>query len=131
MSFDNPNGPGLSGIAAVDLSAQQYNIVRLSAENAINLVDSAHLSIEGVGVLYTDPQAGEAGSVFNGGHLKVRSGASIAADKNVTCNASGRAVAITSGTGAFCYGKALTASGGDGQMITMDAAVPFWYEGTN
>ena len=130
MAYENPTGPGITAVAAVDLSDQQYNLMRLSAENSVNISSGAGF-VDGIGVLHNKPQSGEYATIYNGGHLKARSGAAVAAGKNVTCNTSGRAIAITSGTGAMCYGKALTASGGDGQIFTIEAVVPFWWEGAN
>lgn len=130
MAYDNPNGPGITAVAAVDLSSQQYNLMVLSAENAVNIASGSGLTTA-LGVLYNQPQLGEHATIYNGGHLKARTGAAVAAGKHVTCNTSGSAVAIASGTGGMSYGKSLTASGGNGQIITIDAVVPFWYEGAN
>lgn len=101
--------------AAADLSAHQYNIVRLSAENTVNVASLATTSTI-AGVLLNKPSAaGQAATVAYFGPARVRAGAATATNLHFTCNGSGRAVAVASG--GIAMGRILEAATADGDIV--------------
>lgn len=109
------------------MATQQYHIVALRAANVINIAsEKVHSSM--LGVLQTKPaNPGNFGTVGIFGKSKVVAGAAITAGVFLTCNGSGRAVAV--GSGDMAFGKALVAAGADGQFITANIFHPFRWSG--
>lgn len=107
--------------AAADLSGKQYHFVRASAANACNQSslggDAAML-----GVLQNNPNTGQAATIAQAGMSKVYAGAAVSANALVTTNGSGRAV--TAASGDMVAGRALEASGNDGEVITVMLQAP-------
>lgn len=112
--------------AAADLSAHQYNLMRLSAANAVN-VASLDTNSGLCGVLLNKPESGEAASIQYAGMGRVRAGASITAGAHITTNGSGRAVAV--GSGDMACGRALEAAGADGDIIDVILYPPIRWAG--
>lgn len=98
-----------SFVANADLSAKQFYLVVNSTGNRIGV---AVAGAAAAGVLQDKPQSGEHGSVMIMGRSRVRAGDTITAGGLFASDATGTAVAVTSGT--YAVGMALTgvASGG-------------------
>ena len=114
MAYDNSK-VCISLNAGGDLSAAQYLFVDMAADGEIDAVSGA--GAKAVGVLQTDPGAqGRAGEVCISGVTKVVAGGTIAAGAQVASNASGEAVAAS--TGNIVLGTALEAAD-SGDIIPM------------
>lgn len=101
--------------ADVDLTSNQYHIMRYSGDHTIDISSgdaSAH-----IGVLQDKPDSGQNGSVLVMGVSKVVAGASITAGKLITSNGSGRAIAATDGSQDVIIGRALEAASNDGEVF--------------
>ena len=113
MAFEIP-GDTVSLDAAGDLSANKFHFV--TAASGVATLAGAGVHV--VGVLQNDPAAaGRAAAIVTSGVSKVVAGAAVAANANVTPNASGRAV--TAGMGDVVAGIALEAAGADGEIISV------------
>lgn len=85
--------PGLK--AAEDLSSSQFYAVKpASTAGEVKVVDAA--SDDCIGILYNEPESGEAAEVACGGVLKGIAGASIDAGKLVSFNTTGQLVTANS-----------------------------------
>ncbi len=71
-----------SMVAAADLTAGQYHFVAASADNTVNLSGNDRV----LGVLYNDPDTGEAAEVATGGVVRVLAGEDITAGAHVGPN---------------------------------------------
>lgn len=116
--------PGL--VAAVDLSAYQYRVMRLSAAKTVN-VASNNLGSSAVGlavgVLLNKPAAaGRAATVANEGTCKVVAGAAVTVDGPITHDGSGYAINAVSGS--IVIGRALEAAGAAGEIFTAQLQPP-------
>lgn len=81
--------------ASADLSASQYHFVDVDSNGQLVVAASPSTVL---GVLQDKPAAaGRAGSVAINGRTKIVFGGTVAAGSAVTCNASGEAVAVTTG----------------------------------
>lgn len=110
--------PGL--IAAADLSAFQYRVVRLSAARTVNVAShNLAASVLGpVGVLQNKPNAaGRAASVAREGLSKAVAGAAVTVNQMVTHDGSGYVIDAVSGSNVI--GRALEAAGAAGEVITV------------
>ena len=114
-----------------DLSQFQNHIIRVSGLRTVGLAtDPADPTI--IGVLHGAPGgAGRATSVAYIGLSKLVAGAAIDQGKMLTTNASGRAIAITSGTASVCIGRAIEAAEGDGNIISCLLTPPTLWAGAN
>lgn len=112
--------------AAANLSAVQYHIMRVSAANKCNISSQATDS-DMCGVLLNKPQSGEAASIAYSGRGRAVAGAAITAGDHLTCNGSGRAITVTSGSMALA--QALEAAGADGQLIDIVQYYPVRWAG--
>lgn len=103
--------------AAGDISVNQFQVVRVVSNNAVN-VASQNSVMRALGVLQDTPSAaGRACRVAIDGESMVMAGAAIAAGVPISHNASGRAITATSG---LCIiGYALEAAAADGDLIRM------------
>lgn len=93
-----------------------YTFVTGAAVNHMQLATDATTSSI-LGVVITDPDSGQMGTVQFDGITKVRAGGSVTLFDAITTNASGRATAHTSGD--VLLGQALQAAGSDGELITI------------
>lgn len=112
MAFKE-NVKSVSLIAGADLSAQQHNLLVINASGQAVLAGAA---ADVDGVLFNAPIAGRVAEVAIDGIVKVRAGGAFAAGANLTSNASGQAVAAT--TGQAVFGKALEA-GVSGRIVSV------------
>ena len=102
--------------AGSDLSAGQFHFVLLASDGQVDLVASAGGDADGV--LYNDPAAaGRAATVAISGIVKVVAGAAVAVGDKVQSDASGRA--ITAASGDHVLGKAVSAAGAAGDVISV------------
>lgn len=108
----------VSRIAGASLTGAQYTMV--SASGNLNVVaPSAGAAV--LGILQNDPASGEEAAVAVGGESKIKLGANLAAGAQFATNASGAAVALT--TGANIVGR-ITVGGNSGEIgsCIIDAA---------
>lgn len=113
--------------AAADLSNQQYHLVRKTTAGTCNF-SSLATDNAASGILQTKPTAaGNHCTVADGGTSKVVAGAAITLGKHITCNGSGRAITVTSGS--MAYGRAESAAGADGDIISVRLYVPVRWAG--
>ncbi len=104
----NSDYSGLVGTRYIFVQATaQYQ-----ANQCINPTSTAVL-----GVMQNNPKVGEAMAIAYAGVSKVVAGEVLVANAIITSNASGRAVAVTSGD--LACGRALEASGADGSIATV------------
>lgn len=118
---------GYTFVAAADLSAKRYHIMRV-IDNAkgINIASLAtHSSM--IGVLQDAPISGQHGSVAFQGVGNITLGAAVNSLVWVTSNGSGRAVAATSGQ--MVCGRLLETGGADGQVVKCLYVPPFRLSG--
>jgi hypothetical protein len=107
-------------LAAADLSAKQYHLMRMSDGKTINQASNA-AGLHNIGVLQNKPAAaGRAATLCLGGVSKVVAGAAITAPALLMSNGSGRAITATSG--GTIVGLAKVDAAADGDVI---AAVIF------
>lgn len=115
-------GPYISAKAASDLSAKQYFIVKITADDEIDLAGAG----EGIGVLTDEPAAGKYGTVQVQGITKVVAGGAISAGDAITSDGNGNAVAATASTsntstgaitGSMVLGRALKTAAQSGDVI--------------
>lgn len=111
--------------ADADLSANIYEIMRVTdGAQRINVASQA-TSTEMVGVLSNKPDAaGRFATVAWSGKHKIRAGAQVnSVGVFLTTNGSGRAVQATSGD--MVVGRAMSTAGGDGEIIESQLSQPF------
>jgi len=96
MAYDSTSGAvDLTVSAAADLSAKQYHIVKLTADNTINLCDG--VDDVPLGVLQNKPgAAGRAAVVRIAGISKLEAGASLSAGAIVATSTGAKAQAAVS-----------------------------------
>lgn len=99
--------------AAVDLSLKEFHIARHNSDGTVGF---ATTPAEAIGVLIDNPLAGETATVQVGDIVQVVTGAAVAVNALLAPNGTGRA--ITGTTGQRCILRALSATGGDGQLAT-------------
>ena len=103
--------------ASGDLSADQYRGVKLASDGEVQVCDSN--GEQAYGVLQNDPDAvGKAATVCIAGLTKAQAGGSISIGDSVAVDADGDF--ITAATSDIIVGVAVTASGGDGEIFTLD-----------
>lgn len=102
-------------VAAADLSAKQFYIVKLdSSSNGVAL--SAAATDTSIGVLQNTPASGEAATVRFLGTSKVVAGAAITKGAYVTADSSGKGAATTTDRD-NAIGIALEAAAADGDIF--------------
>lgn len=108
----------LSIPAGADLSAKQYTFVKISGTGVIAVAAATDAPI---GVLLNDPTTGETAAVAVSGVVKVKASAAIVAGVAVGTTATGTAVTLVPGTDTtkFLLGRAITAAGAAGDIITV------------
>lgn len=111
--------PGL--VAAGDLSAFQYRVMRLSAAKTVNVASHALSSAAAeapCGVLQNNPAAaGRAATVAYEGLSKVKAGATVTVNAMATTNGSGKAIDAVSGS--IVIGRFLEAGSTDELVAIM------------
>jgi len=105
-------------VAAADLSSLQYTFVKLNASGQAAAA-SAATDIP-IGVLQNAPTSGQEAEVLVVGGTKIVAGAAIGEGALIGTSATGRAVALVSGTDTtkFVVGTLLTESGASGDIVT-------------
>lgn len=108
-------------VAGADLSAKQYNFVKLnSSGQAIAVAAATDLPI---GILQNAPTSGQEAEVLIAGGSKLVLGGTVAAAGVVSTSAAGAGVAIVHGTDSTKYalGQAIT-GGASGEIVTVVVA---------
>jgi hypothetical protein len=107
----------LSIPAGADLSAKQYTFVKISGTGVIAAAAATDIP---VGVLLNDPASGETAAVAVSGVVKVKASAAITAGALFGTTSTGTAVTLAAGTDTtkFILGRAITAAGAAGDIIT-------------
>jgi len=101
--------------AASDLSALQYRVVRVVANNAVNIASQSSVA-RAMGILQDTPSSGQACRVAFVGETKAVAGAAIAnVGVQLSHTASGTVIAATSGLCVIGYN--LEAAGADLDVI--------------
>lgn len=115
MAYEKPGEKDGHHRAAADLSALQYRAVLLNGSGlmAQNTTAAGRIS----GVLQNKPLANQACEVMVTGVSKMVAGGTVAQGALVASDNVGRAVAAT--TGNFVIGRAETAAGAAGQIISV------------
>lgn len=115
MAFSDGDLDNFTAVAAQNLLAKQYHIVWFSAAQVIQQASLGTNSAL-AGVIQSVTDSGQNGTVGYGGISKVVAGGSVTANVLITTNGSGRATAAASGD--MAIGRALTAAGADGEVIS-------------
>lgn len=85
----------ISLVAAADLSAKQYHVVKPNSSGQAALANATDTAQ--IGILQDKPTSGVAGNVAVGGVSKAAYGGTIAAGAAVTSDANGKVVTATTG----------------------------------
>ena len=116
-----------SFVAGADLSAKQYYMIKLSADDTV-VICAAATDVP-VGILQNEPASGEVAEVLIGGKGKCVASAAIAAGALIGTDASGKADAKVPGTDTTNYivGQVTKASAADGDVLEglFNFATPF------
>ena len=118
MAEAGPLGPATTWAFTSDYNFANvpYTFVMGAAAGRMQLATVA-TSTSLLGVVITDPDSGQNGTVQFDGITKVRAGGSVTLYDQITTNASGRATAAASGD--VVMGMALEAAGADNEIITI------------
>lgn len=111
------NAVKITLVAGADLSAKQYNFVKLNASGlAIAIAAATDLPI---GVLQNAPLSGQEAEILVTGGTKLVLGGTVATAAIVSPSATGAGVAVVHGTDTtkFALGQAVT-GGASGEIIT-------------
>lgn len=113
----------ISLVAGGDLSALQYNFVKLNSSGEV--VTCAAATDRPIGVLQNDPTSGKTAEVVVVGGTKLKLGGTVTEGGIVSPSATGAGVAIVAGTDTTKYvcGTALT-EGVSGEIITAVVSLP-------
>ena len=105
-------------VAGADLSALQYNFVKINSSG--QAVACAAATDIPVGVLQNAPTSGQEAEVLVVGGTKIVAGAAIGEGAQVGTGSTGKAVALVAGTDTTKYvaGTLLTESAADGNIVT-------------
>lgn len=105
-------------VAGADLSALQYNFVKINS-SGLAVACAAATDIP-VGVLQNAPTSGQEAEVLVVGGTKIVAGAAIGEGAQVGTGSTGKAVALVAGTDTTKYvaGTLLTESAADGNIVT-------------
>ena len=104
-------------VAGADLSAKQYNFVKLNSSG--EAIACAAATDVPVGVLQNAPTSGQEAEVLIVGGTKIVAGATIATPAAIGTGATGKAVALTvTDTTKYVVGSLITASAADGNIVT-------------
>jgi hypothetical protein len=105
-------------VAGADLSALQYNFVKINS-SGLAVACAAATDIP-VGVLQNAPISGQEAEVLIVGGTKIVAGAAIGEGAQIGTGSTGKAVALAAGTDTTKYvvGTLLTESAADGNIVT-------------
>jgi hypothetical protein len=104
-------------VAGADLSAKQYNFVKLNSSG--EAVAIAAITDIPVGVLQNAPTSGQEAEVLVSGGTKLVAGEAITLPAFLSVTSAGKADKIAvSDTTQYVVGQALTAAGADAEVIT-------------
>ena len=104
-------------VAGADLSALQYNFVKLNSSG--QAIACAAATDVPVGVLQNAPTSGQEAEVLIVGGTKIVAGAAITLPANIGTGATGKAVALAvTDTTKYVVGSLITASAADGNIVT-------------
>jgi len=105
-------------VAGADLSALQYNFVKINSSG--QAVACAAATDIPVGVLQNAPISGQEAEVLVVGGTKIKAGAAIGEGAQIGTGSTGKAVALVAGTDTTKYvaGTLLTESAADGNIVT-------------
>ena len=104
-------------VAGADLSAKQYNFVKLNSSG--EAVAIAAITDVPVGVLQNAPTSGQEAEVLVSGGTKLVAGEAITLPAFLSVTSAGKADKIAvSDTTQYVVGQALTAAGADAEVIT-------------
>jgi hypothetical protein len=104
-------------VAGADLSALQYNFVKLNSSG--QAVACSGATDVPVGVLQNAPTSGQEAEVLIVGGTKIVAGAAITVPNAIGTGATGKAVALaTTDTTKYVVGSLITASAADGNIVT-------------
>lgn len=104
----------ISRVAGADLSAAQYKFVESNTAGTVTVANAAGEKV--LGVVQNDPTSGQVAAVAYQGVSKVVAGGTVAIDADIATDASGRAVAAT--TGNKIVGRAIS-GGSVGEIISV------------
>jgi hypothetical protein len=109
MAYEN-QVQSITLVAAADLSAKQYRVVKIDSNGKAAMSDADDL---GIGILQNNPGSGQPATVGYSGVSKALAGGTIAAGARVTSDANGALIAASS-AGDAVVGVAVTgAASGD------------------
>lgn len=109
MAYEN-QVQSITLVAAADLSAKQYRVVKIDSNGKAAMPDADDL---GIGILQNNPGSGQPATVGYGGVSKALAGGTIAAGARVTSDANGALIAAST-AGDAVVGVAITgAASGD------------------
>jgi hypothetical protein len=105
-------------VAGADLSALQYNFVKINS-SGLAVACAAATDIP-VGVLQNAPISGQEAELLIVGGTKIVAGAAIGEGAQIGTGSTGKAVALAAGTDTTKYvvGTLLTESAADGNIVT-------------
>ena len=104
-------------VAGADLSAKQYNFVKLNSSG--QAIAIAAITDIPVGVLQNAPTSGQEAEVLVSGGTKLVAGEAITLPAFLSVTSAGKADKIAvSDTTQYVVGQALTAAGADAEVIT-------------
>ena len=85
----------ISAVAGADLSSSQFKFVESNSSGTVTVTNAA--GEYALGVLQNNPASGQAATVAIGGISKVVLGGTVAINDQISTDASGRAIAATTG----------------------------------
>lgn len=100
------------------MTGGQYKCVAISSSGNVNLV-AASGGLQVDGILYNDPDVGQAATVVVAGVAKVIAGGVVAAGAEVASDSGGLAVTAASGATQFVFGRALVAATAANAVISV------------
>ncbi len=109
------HGPFRPTTAAADLSAKRHRAVKLTGARTVNVCGAGDRAF---GILNNAPASGERADVQIYDQTKWEAGAAFGAGVDLTPDANGKAVAA--GPGDFVTAVSVEASGGDGQIVSVE-----------
>ena len=119
MAYEYVNSQVVLSIpAGADLSAKQYNFVKISGTGVVAVAADTDVP---VGVLVNNPKSGETAEVVVSGITKVEASAAITAGTLIGTTSAGLAVTRTIGTDTTKYvlGRVITAATASGDIVTV------------
>jgi len=105
-----------SKLAGENLSSYQYRFVTLETDNQLDYADST--TDNPYGILQNAPTQNKVGTVKVSGESKIECAADFAVNSIVQSDATGRAIALS--TGGFPKGRIVSASGAEGDVAVVE-----------